>query len=39
MEIIEHQGDGWIVKIVDTATKEEIPANIIDNDTGNYDVH
>jgi hypothetical protein len=31
--------DEWIVKIMDTATKEEISCKIHDNDNGNYDVH
>jgi len=31
--------DNWKVKIIDKATKEEIPCSIHDNDNGNYDVH
>jgi hypothetical protein len=31
--------DQWKVKIIDKVTKEEIPHNIVDSDTGNYDVH
>lgn len=31
--------DQWRVKILDKVTKEEIPHNIVDSDTGNYDVH